>query len=93
MGNLVGHLGLATCLTSLGHYREAYDHARAFTEVAPHDSRGWASLGRVCVELDDAAEAIAALRRAVRLERDGSYETAAARMLASLQSGATILPR
>jgi tetratricopeptide (TPR) repeat protein len=83
-GNLEGHLGLAACLGGLGRYREAYDHARIFTELARRDSRGWAWLGRICIELRDAAEATAALRRAVRLERAGSYATPAAGMLASL---------
>jgi tetratricopeptide (TPR) repeat protein len=83
-GNLEGHLGLAACLTGLGRYREAYDHARVFTELARRDSRGWAWLGRICIELGDGAEATGALRRAVRLERRGSYATPAAGMLASL---------
>ncbi len=91
-GNLLGHLRLAGCLAARGRYSEAYDHARIFTELAPRNSWGWANLGRICVELGDCAEATAALRRAVRLERQGSYETFAAHMLASLNSGSDEIP-
>jgi tetratricopeptide (TPR) repeat protein len=92
-GNLLGHLKLAGCLAALGRYDEAYDHARVFTEVARRDSRGWACLGRICIERRDSAEATRALRRAVRLEREGSYATPAAGMLESLETGQRELPR
>lgn len=92
-GNLLGHLRLAGCLTARGRYREAYDHARVFTELAPRNSGGWACLGRACIELGDLWEATSALRRAVRLERAGSYETFAAGMLASLRTPPRELPR
>jgi len=91
-GSLQAHLTLASCMAADGMYRDAYDHARAFTELAPRDSRGWACLGQICVELGDSDEATAALRRAVGLERKGSYETFAARMLASLKSGSDEIP-
>ena len=91
-GSLQAHLTLSSCLAARGVYMEAYDHARVFTELAPRDSRGWACLGQICVELGDFAEATGALRRAVRLERRGSYETFAARMLASLRSGSDEIP-
>lgn len=86
-GNLLGHLRLAGCLAARGRYDEAYDHARVFTELAPRNSWGWTHLGRICIELGAGAEAARALRRAVRLERTGSYETPAAGMLASLRAG------
>ena len=91
-GSLQAHLTLASCMAARGTYREAYDHARAFTELAPRDSRGWACLGQICVELGDSAEATAALRRAVGLERKGSYETFATHLLASLESGPSQSP-
>ena len=91
-GNLLGHLRLADCLAARGHCRAAYDHARIFTELAPRNSWGWACLGRICIELGDCAEATDALRRAIRLERAGSYATPAASMLASLENGAGELP-
>jgi tetratricopeptide (TPR) repeat protein len=91
-GSLQAHLTLGSCLAARGMYREAYDHTRAFTELAPRDSRGWACLGRSCVELGDNAEAAAALRRAVGLERKGSYETFATHLLASLESGPSESP-
>ena len=91
-GSLQAHLTLARCLAAGGVYRTAYDHARAFTEIAPRDSRGYACLGQICVELGDCAEATTALRRAVRLERRGSYETFASHLLASLETGPFELP-
>lgn len=91
-GSLRAHLTLSSCLAARGLYREAYDHARAFTELAPRDSRGWAYLGRTCVELGDSTEATGALRRAVRLERKGSYETFATHLLASLDPGPSESP-
>lgn len=87
-GSLLGHIRLAGCLAARGRYDEAYDHARIFTELAPRNSWGWTHLGRICIELGNCAEATGALRRAVRLERAGSYETPAAGMLAALRAGA-----
>ena len=91
-GSLQAQLTLASCLAAGGMYRVAYDHARAFTELAPRDSRGWACLGQICVELADSAEATAALRRAIGLERKGSYETFAAHLLASREPGTSESP-
>ena len=91
-GSLQAHLTLASCLAARGMYRDAYDHARAFTELAPRDSRGWACLGQICVELGDSAEATAALRRAIGLERKGSYETFATHLLSSLELGPSESP-
>jgi hypothetical protein len=85
-GDLRAHLRLAACLSAQGRYAAAYDHARIFTELAPRNSWGWAWLGRVCVELGELGEAGTALRRAVRLERDGSYRTPARRVLRALAS-------
>jgi tetratricopeptide (TPR) repeat protein len=86
-GTLHAHLILAGCLVARGLYQDAFDHARFFTQLAPRDSRGWACLGQVCVELGDNAAAAAALRRAVQLQRRGSYETFATHLLAALQPG------
>jgi Flp pilus assembly protein TadD len=91
-GNLAVHLRLGTCLATLGRYREAYGHARVFTELAPQNSWGWTCLGRICIELGEFAEATSALRRAVRRERAGSYATPAASILASLASGPSDIP-
>lgn len=85
-GELGAHLGIVAALCAQGRYSPAYDHARIFTELAPRNSWGWAWLGRVCVELDELREAQAALRRAVRLERQGSYPTPARQVLRSLPS-------
>lgn len=83
-GELRAHLGLVGALCAQGLYKPAYDHARIFTELAQRNSWAWAWLGRVCVELGERREAEAALRRAVRLERQGSYPTPARKVLRSL---------
>ena len=87
-GDLRGHLRLAPALCGQGRYSEAYDHARIFTELAPRNSWGWAWLGRICVELGEEQEARGALRRAVALEREGSYRTPARLVLRSLAGSA-----
>ncbi len=83
-GHLRAHLWIASTLAAQGRYPEAYDHARIFTELAPRNSWAWAWLGRICVELGEVAEARKALRRAVSLERRGSYATPARHVLRSL---------
>jgi tetratricopeptide (TPR) repeat protein len=83
-GALRAHLGLASALSARGRYAGAYEHARIFTELAPRNSWGWAWLGRACVELGALEEARRALRRAIRLERAGSYSTPARELLRSL---------
>ncbi|MBA2430092.1 MAG: tetratricopeptide repeat protein [Thermoleophilaceae bacterium] len=87
-GDLRGHLRLAPALCGQGRYSEAYDHARIFTELAPRNSWGWAWLGRICLELGEEQEARGALRRAVALEREGSYRTPARLVLRSLAGSA-----
>ena len=87
-GDLRGHLRLAPTLCGQGRYSGAYDHARIFTELAPRNSWGWAWLGRICLELEATAEARGALRRAVALEREGSYRTPARLVLRSLAGSA-----
>jgi len=83
-GNLRAHLWIASSLAAQGRYADAYDHARIFAELAPRNSWAWAWVGRVCVELGEVREARIALRRAVTLERQGSYATPARRVLQSL---------
>lgn len=84
-GNLSAHLWIASALSAQGRYGDAYDHARIFAELAPRNSWAWAWVGRVCVELGEPGEARSALRRAVRLERQGSYTTPARQVLKSLR--------
>lgn len=85
-GDMRAHLGVAAGLCARARYAEAYDHARIYTELAPKDSWGWAWLGRACLELGDKAEAETCLRRAVRLEHEGSHRTPASKVLRSLES-------
>jgi hypothetical protein len=84
-GNLCAHLWIAWSLAAQGRYGAAYDHARMFCELAPRNSWAWAWLGRFCVELGELAEARTALRKAIRLERSGSYSTPARRLLRALE--------
>jgi tetratricopeptide (TPR) repeat protein len=83
-GMLRAHIGVASALSGQGRYAEAYDHARIFTELAPRNSWAWAWLGRAALEVGALTEAQPALRRAVSLERRGSYATPAPRVLRSL---------
>ena len=83
-GDIRAHLLLAGCLCAQGRYREAYDHARIFTQLAPRDSWGFAWLGRAALELGEEQEAMRALRHAVKLERRGSHRTPARSMLRAL---------
>ena len=83
-GLMRARIGLVSALSAQGRYAEAYDHARIFTELAPRNSWAWAWLGRTCVETGALIEAKQALRRAISLERDGSYETPARDALRSL---------
>lgn len=85
-GDLRAHLTLAGCLCIQGRYADAYDHARIYTELAPHDSWGFAWMGRAALELGDEDEAATALRHAVRLEQEGSHRTPAGSVLRSLRS-------
>ncbi len=83
-GLMRARIGLVSALSAQGQYVEAYDHARIFTELAPRNSWAWAWLGRTCVETGALAEARQALRRAISLEHEGSYETPARDALRSL---------
>ena len=85
-GLMRARLGLVSALSAQGRYAEAYDHARIFTELAPRNSWAWAWLGRTCVETGALIEAKQALRRAISLEGEGSYETPARDALRSLSS-------
>ena len=84
-GCLRAHVMLAACLCEQGRYGDAYDHARIFSELAPRDSWAFAWMGRAALELGDQAEAEAALRRAVKLERRGSHATPAGDLLRSFR--------
>ena len=84
-GLMRARVALVAALCGQGRYSEAYDHARIFTEVAPRNSWAWAWLGRTCVEVGAPIEAQNALRRAVALERKGSYQTPAHRVLRTLE--------
>jgi tetratricopeptide (TPR) repeat protein len=84
-GDMKALYGLGCTLVVAGRPREAYDALRRYVELAPANSWAWCWLGRACAALGDTSEARAALERAIELEEDGSFETDAAEVLASLE--------
>lgn len=83
-GDLRGHFGLGYTYCELERHHEAYAHLRTYAELTPHNSWAWSWLGQACEGKGDIAEARSAYRRALRLERRGSFETDAAERLQEL---------
>ena len=86
-GDQKARYGLGYTLFELGHYREAYENLRLYTELTPHNSWAWCWLGKACEGLGERDEAVGAYRRAIELEEEGSYETDAPELLAELGGG------
>lgn len=84
-GDLRGHFGLGYTYCELERHHEAYAHLRTYTDLTPHNSWAWSWLGQACEGKGDLAEARRAYRRALTLERRGSFETDAAERLEALQ--------
>jgi tetratricopeptide (TPR) repeat protein len=84
-GDVKAHFGLGYTLCGLDRHREAYGHLRAYTEIVPRNSWAWAWLGQACEGIDEPREAARCYRRAMRLERIGSYETDARERLEELE--------
>ncbi len=85
-GDMRGHFGLGYTLYDLGHNREAYDHLRRYSELAPHNSWAWLWLGRAAEGIGETAEAGEAYRAAIRREREGSFRTDALERLRDLDA-------
>jgi tetratricopeptide (TPR) repeat protein len=85
-GDMRGHFGLGYTLYDLGEHREAYDHLRRYTELAPHNSWSWLWLGRAAEAIGETAEAAEAYRSAIRREREGSFRTDALERLRDLDA-------
>jgi predicted Zn-dependent protease len=86
-GDQKARYGLGYTLVELGQHRQAYDNLRLYTELTPHNSWAWCWLGRACEGLGERTEAERAYRRAIELEEEGSFETDAPGLLASLVEG------
>jgi hypothetical protein len=85
-GDMRGHFGLGYTLYDLGSVREAYDHLRRYSELAPHNSWSWLWLGRAAEAIGEVAEAGEAYRSAIRREREGSFRTDALERLRDLDA-------
>jgi tetratricopeptide (TPR) repeat protein len=84
-GDMKAHFGLGYTLCDLGCHREAYGHLLAYTRVVPRNAWAWSWLGQACEGIGEPEEAIRCYRRALRLERIGSYETDARGRLRALE--------
>lgn len=84
-GDLKAHFGLAYTLCDLERYHEAYGHLRTYTQIVPRNAWGWSWRGQAAEGIDEPREAVRCYRRALRLERIGSYETDAGERLAKLE--------
>lgn len=83
-GNLKAHFGLGYSLCEIGCFHRAYSHLRRYTELVPRNSWAWCWLGQACVGCGDRDEARRAYEEALRLEREGSFRTNAAELLAAI---------
>jgi len=84
-GDMKGHFGLGYTLCDLGRHREAYGHLLAYTRIVPHNGWAWTWLGRASEAIGEPRHAVRCYRRALRLERDGGFETDADELLRELQ--------
>jgi tetratricopeptide (TPR) repeat protein len=84
-GDMKAHFGLGYTLCDLGRHREAYGHLQAYTRVVPRNPWAWTWLGRVSEAIGEPRQAAGCYRRAIRLERQGSFETDASELLESLR--------
>jgi tetratricopeptide (TPR) repeat protein len=84
-GDMKAHFGVGYTLCDLGRHREAYGHLRAYTRIVPRNAWAWSWLGQACEGIGEPDEATRCYRRAMRLERIGSYETDARERLRALE--------
>ncbi len=80
-GDMKAHYALGYTLCELGRYRNAYNHLRHYTELAPDNAWAWCWLGQACAGCELFGEARAAYERAIELEGD---ETDAPTLLSEL---------
>lgn len=84
-GDMKAHFGLAYTLCDQGRFREAYGHLGTYASIVPRNAWAWSWLGQACEGIGEPREAVRCYRRAVRLERTGSYETDAGERLAKIE--------
>jgi len=84
-GDVKGHFGLGYTLCDLDRHREAYGHLLAYTRIVPGNGWAWTWLGRASEGIGEPRQAVRCYRRALRLERDGGFETDADERLRELQ--------
>lgn len=82
-GDLMAHYGLGYTHFLLGHHRAAYTHLRFYSQLATNDAWTWCWLGRAALAVGEEAEGVAALSRAIAIERasGGKVATDAAELL------------
>jgi hypothetical protein len=84
-GEMKAHFGLGYTLFDLGRHHEAYSHLRSYTEINPRNSWAWTWLGKAAEAIGENGEAERAYRKAIALEKIGSYGTDAAELLEALR--------
>ena len=87
-GDSMAHHALGYTYFGLRRYVEAYPHLRRYTEIAPGGSWNWCWFGKAAAAIGERGEAERALRHAIQLTAEGGEETAAAEVLAGLDSTA-----
>lgn len=88
-GDMKAHYALGYTLCELERYREAYNHLRHYTELAPNNPWAWCWYGRAAAACDLPGEARAAYKQAIAIDPD---ETDADELLAELDPAHGSLP-
>ena len=85
-GDAMAHFGLGCALYDLGRHRDAYQHLRHYTEIAPHCAWNWCWYGKAAEAIGETGEAKSAYREALRLEALDGGQTDARNRLQALDS-------
>ena len=84
-GDMKAHFGLGYTLCDEGRHHEAYGHLAEYARILPRNSWAWAWLGQAAEGIGEPREAARCYRRAIRLAREGSFETDAGERLEALK--------
>ena len=84
-GDPKAHFGLGYTLCDLGRPHEAYGHLAEYARILPRNSWAWAWLGQAAEGIGEPREAARCYRRAIRLAREGSFDTDADERLEELK--------
>lgn len=85
-GDMKAHFGLGYTLCDLGRPHEAFGHLAEYARILPRNAWAWSWLGQACEGIGEPRQAAKCYRRAIRLGRDGSFDTDAEERLHALQS-------